>query len=377
VRFLDIRSGLSRHVVRFIETRRGRFAIKQTGGGAAIRECEAYLRLRTLGLPTLEPAGYILRDDGLAAAVTPAGVQTERLETGFLITRLMENVIPDAFLFRRAFRRENRRRIWDAVIQLFVRLHGRGVYWGDASLANMLIHFATNTVPELGFRTTLQAILADAETVELHASLSGTRRMADIAVFLESMAWTEADLRASGIVREPVLTPEDERYFVDRYQMRFDLEQEKRTFAVLTRIDVDSLLGDFDLRGQGDILLKHIQEHRWYLGERAGSPVSLEHAAEDWYQTIFKPVCRVFSEQGLTELFPESTASGLYLRIMEHKYFMSQRRGTDVGLLPALQDYMQTFAPKGRGERTLSAIVQGVLTALRGGTTGARHPLLR
>jgi len=377
IRFLHIRSGLSRHVVRFIETQSLRFAIKETSGAAAVRESSSYSHLRVLGLPTLEPVGIVLRDDGLLSAETPAGIQTERQESGFLVTRLMENVIPDAFLFRRAFRRENRQRIWDAVIQLFVRLHARGVYWGDASLANMLIHFATNTIPELGFRTTLQAILADAETVELHPSLSPTRRMADVEFFLESMAWTEADLTASGIVREPVLTVDDERYFKERYQARFDLEQEKRAFRLLTRIDVESLLGDFDLKGQGDILLNHIQEHRWYLGERTGGEVSLERAAEDWYRTIFRPVCRVFSEEGLTELFPESTASALYLRIMEHKYYMSQRLGRDVGLLAALQDYMHTVAPEAKGERTLGAILQSVLEMFRGGPGDARHPLLR
>jgi hypothetical protein len=377
VRFLDIRSGLSRHVVRFVETRNLRVAIKQTSGSAAARECTTYTQLHSLGVPTLEPVGIVLRDDGLAPALTPAGIQTERHDAGFLITRLMDNVIPDAFLFRRAFRRENRRRIWDAVIHLFVRLHARGVYWGDASLANMLIHFATNSVPELGFRTTLRAILADAETVELHPSLSATRRMADLEFFLESMAWTEADLKASGIVREPVLTAEDEGYFAERYRMRFDLEQEKQTFGLVTRIDVDSLLGDFDLKGQGDILLNHIQEHRWYLGERTGGEVSLERAAEDWYRTIFKPVCKVFSEKGLTELFPESTASALYLRIMEHKYYMSQRLGTDVGLLAALQDYMHNFAPQPPGERTLGAVIQSVLEMFRGGPADARHPQLR
>ena len=289
----------------------------------------------------------------------------------------MENVIPDAFLFRRAFRRENRRRIWDAVIQLFVRLHDRGVYWGDASLSNMLIHFATNTVPELGFRTALQAILADAETVELHPSLSITRRMADVDFFLESMAWMEADLTASGIVREPVLTPEDEAYFKERYLTRFDLEQEKRAFGRLTRIDVESLLGDFDFKGQGEILLNHIQEHRWYLGERAGAEVPLEEAAEDWYRTVFKPVCRVFAEQGLVEVFPESTASALYLRVMEHKYYMSQRLGKDVGLLAALQDSMQGLAPESREERRLGAIMQHLLEMFRGERTETRHPFLR
>jgi hypothetical protein len=219
----------------------------------------------------------------------------------------------------------------------------------------------------------LQAILADAETVELHPSLSATRRMADVEFFLESMSWTEADLTASGIVREPVLTSEDARYFTERYRDRFALELEKQAFAVVTHIDVDRLLGDLDFTGQGAMLLNHIQEHRWYLGERAGREVSLEEAAEDWYRTVFQPVCRVFTEQGLTELLPESTASALYLRIMEHKYYMSQRLGRDAGLVAALQDYMRTVAPTAKEEGTIGAILQSVLERLRGGPADIRH----
>ena len=99
----------------------------------------------------------------------------------------MEKVIPDSFLFKRGFSHNNRRRIWDAIVRLFIQMHSRGVFWGDASLANMLIRFTTETIPELGYRTRLGAVLADAETAEIHPSISDSLRLADVEVFLESM----------------------------------------------------------------------------------------------------------------------------------------------------------------------------------------------
>ena len=192
------------------------------------------------------------------------------------MTQLMEKVIPDSYLFRRGFSKENRDRIWDVVIELFVQLHGNGVYWGDASLANMLIHFSTEIVPELGRRTRLQAVLADAETVEVRPSLSDSLRRADVDFFLESMLWTEADLQASGVTRDPVITREDQQYITTRYAERYAVAQEIRSFELVTHIDVDRLLGNFDAKGYGKLLLQHINEHKWYLSERHGKEVPLQ-----------------------------------------------------------------------------------------------------
>jgi hypothetical protein len=192
VRFIQIKSGLSRHVVRFIESGGRRFAVKETSFVAAQRELDSYVQLARREVPTLLPVGVVARDEGNAVVNTKVGDQVEVRHTGYLVTELMEKVVPDSFLFKRGFSRKNRNLIWDAVIRLFIRIHSAGVYWGDASLANMLIRFSSETVPELGRRTLLTAVLADAETVEIHPSISDSLRSADIEFFLESMLWTEA-----------------------------------------------------------------------------------------------------------------------------------------------------------------------------------------
>ncbi len=360
--FIPVKSGLSRHVVRFVEAGGRRLAIKETTLGAARRELESYAQLMKREIHTLIPAGVVARNDGTDVVHTQIGSQIEERETGYLVTHLMEKVLPDSFLFKRGFSKENRNRIWDVVIHLFVQLHGNGVYWGDASLANMLIHFSTEVVPELGRRTRLRAVLADAETVEVRPSLSDTLRRADVDFFLESMLWTEADLRASGVTRDPLITREDQQYITTRYAERYAVAQEIRSFELVTHIDVDKLLGDFDAKGYGRLLLQHINEHKWYLSERRGKEVPLDEAAEHWYQEIFKPVCGIFSEFGLLSFFPDKSASSLYVEIMEHKYFMSQKERHDVGLVAALEDYAARFGSQQSFRDTIRSITDALVS---------------
>jgi hypothetical protein len=362
VRFLQVRSGLSRHVVRFVESAGRHFAVKETTLDSAQREHECYLRLTALAVPTLNPVGVVSRDDGLQMVYTSVGPQRLHAVTGYLVTELMEKVIPDSMLFRRGFSRENRVRIWDAVIRLFVQLHGNGVYWGDASLSNMLIHFSTEVVPELGRRTRLHAVLADAETVEIRDTISDHLRQADLDFFLESMQWTEADLIASGVVRDTLMTLDDMEYLRRSYDELYAVDLEMRSFALVTRIDADRMLGNFDVKGYGKLLLQHIQEHKWYLGERRGKEVTVVEAAENWYREVFRPVCRIFQEHGLLAYFPDMTASSLYVEIMEHKYFMSQREERDVGLVAALGDYCQRFAPAAPFQLAIESIVRALRT---------------
>jgi hypothetical protein len=358
VKLLEVKSGLSRHVVRFVHVNGHRFAIKQTSRETAEREHDTYVKLRAMGIRTLAPVGVVERHEGMGITATQVGSQVYDRWTGYLITELMEKVVPDAFLYKRGFSRENRRRIWDAVIALFVEMHSKGVYWGDASLANMLIHFSNEVEPQLGYRTKLRAVLADAETVEIHPALSESLRLADVEFFIESMQWMEADLKASGIVREAVITDHDQKMIIETYKERYAVEQEMRSFELVTKIDVESLLGDFDSKGYGTILLKHINEHKWYVSEREGREVSLEDAAQDWYRKVFKPVCRLFNEYDLSSFFPDKTAASLYVQIMEHKYFMSEQKKKDVGIAAATWDYVVRFAQPSLSQHTIRSLMR-------------------
>ncbi len=370
-RFLEVRSGLSRHVVRFIRSRHAAYAIKETTAEVAGRELESYLELTRRGIPTLIPIGTVIRQEGVMAVPTKTGSQPQPVATGYLITQVLEFSLPNYHLFKRAFTTASRRRIWDAIVRLFVQLHCRGVYWGDASLSNMMIVFVKQHFPEIGIRTVLRAYLADAETVEFHPGLSKELRRADVDYFLESMAWTEADMKASGIIREPLMTQDDQRYILNRYLDLYDIEREEQSFEIITKIDVDALLGPFEQKGQAKALLQHIYEHKWYFSEREGREVPVEEAARDWYVNVFKPVLIFFKEFEILDEFPERTASSLYLDIMFHKHLLSEQMGRDIGLVGAFEEYAKQFRQNDRTMKKLNGVTSSIraLLGLRSGVT--------
>ena len=70
---------------------------------------------------------------------------------------------------------------------LLVDLHRGGVYWGDCSLANTLFRRDGDRI---------QAYLVDAETSEVHPSLSDGQRAFDLDILVENVAFGLADLAA-------------------------------------------------------------------------------------------------------------------------------------------------------------------------------------
>ena len=94
---------------------------------------------------------------------------------------------------------------------LLVELHEHGVYWGDPSLANVLICIDGRHI---------LAIMADAETAELFPEpVSEGLRDQDVASFGESLIWQAEDLRQARDLpeEETVVDDKDFRYFVRRY----------------------------------------------------------------------------------------------------------------------------------------------------------------
>lgn len=358
--FLTIRSGLSRHVVRFMSIKGQAFAIKETAAPVAEKELRSYERLRDLGIPTLLPVGMAVRDDGVIPVDTPLGQQFVENSVGYLVTSLLEYSLPNYHLFKRSFTRENRRRIWDAIVTLFVELHCRSVYWGDATLSNMMIVFAKQHFPEIGVRTVLKAVLADAETVEFPPAMSRRLRLADVEYFLESMQWTEADMKASRLISGEVMTSDDQQYILRRYQDLYDIEHEEQSFELITRMDVDALLGPFEQKGHARALLKHIYEHKWYLSEQENREIPVDAAAQDWYVNVFKPVMQLFTKLDILEEFPESTASSLYLDVMLRKYYLSEQQGRDVGIIGAFEDYARELSRTEQARSKLSRLARSI-----------------
>ena len=89
--------------------------------------------------------------------------------------------------------------------------------------------------------------------------------------------------------------------------------------------------------------MKHIEEHKWYLSERTTTTVGLQDAAHDWYEQVYKPVCELFRREKIVDLFPGKAAAELYIEIMTNKYFLSEKIGKDAGMIQAMHDYAEKF----------------------------------
>ncbi|NUN69205.1 MAG: DUF4032 domain-containing protein [Bacteroidetes bacterium] len=371
VHLLNIKRGISRHTVIFVRAGRFSFGIKEISEGISRKEIDHYEQLLLRGIHTLVPAGYVVREEEPIPVQTPVGIQYERNDVSHTVTVLVDKVLPDSFLYSRNFRPENRRRIWDAIVRLFVQLHANGIYWGDASLANTLIKFEKRMVPLVGLRTELIAYLADAETLEIHPQLSDTMREADVNFFFESMDWINEDLRTSGVVRNDVHSEEDKTYIRERYAALFDAERKKIAFERQTAFSIDKFLGNIPDPSYVDQFLKHIEEHKWYLSERAGHEFGIAEATKDWYETIFVPICALFRDEHIPELFTGKTAAELYIEIMNNKYYLSEQAGRDVGMAAAMRDYAQRYGATEHHEPLLQMLTDKMLRIL-----GLKEPLL-
>ena len=80
-----------------------------------------------------------------------------------------------------------RDRLLDAMASLLVDLHRAGVFWGDCSLANTLFRRDGDRI---------QAYLVDAETSEIHPTLSDGQRAYDLDILVENVGFGLADLGA-------------------------------------------------------------------------------------------------------------------------------------------------------------------------------------
>ncbi|HEX3071984.1 MAG TPA: DUF4032 domain-containing protein, partial [Ignavibacteriales bacterium] len=99
-------------------------------------------------------------------------------------------------------------------------------------------------------------------------------------------------------------------------------------------------------------IYKQIEEHKWYLSEKAKKEVSLKDSAENWLTTIYYPIIAEFEKNKLYTYFPHLNAFSLYVNVMGHKYFMSKKAKKDVGINQAIMDYCDKYAEENNGGKT-------------------------
>ncbi len=220
VAFRDMPVGASRHVVRFVDVDGVLYALKEMPVPVARREYEILRELERREFPAVRALGLVERGDD-----EPAVLVTDYLAGSFQFRRLFERLPPGA--------RKHRDRLLDAMAWLIVDLHRNGTFWGDCSLANTLFRRDGQT---------LQAFLVDAETSEIHPSLSDGQRAYDLEILVENVAGDLADIGAQ-IGRPSELIDEDfeaaERV-AQRYRTLWDELHREETIGPADRYRVEA-----------------------------------------------------------------------------------------------------------------------------------------
>ena len=102
IKHLDIKRGMGRHVVIFIQVGENNYVIKELGYDVARREVDNYKRMLAKGIHTLIPVGCVSREEEPLQVQTQIGEQYERNIFGHSVTLLVDRVLPDSQLYRRA-----------------------------------------------------------------------------------------------------------------------------------------------------------------------------------------------------------------------------------------------------------------------------------
>ncbi|MHB1614945.1 MAG: DUF4032 domain-containing protein [Actinomycetes bacterium] len=350
--------GISRHIVRFVRLGGRVYAVKEVPASLAEREYRLLRDLSRLDVPTVEAVGVITgrtddHDQPLEAA---------------LVTRHLEFSLPYRALFSRTLRPHTVSRLLDALAVLLVQLHLVGFSWGDCSLSNTLFRRDAGA---------FAAYLVDAETGELHSRLSDGQRAYDLELARVNIGGEMLDLQAGGLLddeADPIETAEQichryerlwgeltrpdvieagERHVVDARLRRlndlgFDVAEltitavgggrrvkvapkvvdaghHSRRLLRLTGLDAEE--------NQARRLLNDIDYFRASLG---AARTDEEEVAQRWVSEMFEPVIRTIPR----DLRRKLEAAQIYHEVLEHRWYLSEHAGHDVGLDVATRSYI-------------------------------------
>ncbi|MCW2614031.1 MAG: hypothetical protein JWN08_1025 [Frankiales bacterium] len=354
--------GISRHIVRFVRVHRRVYAVKEVGQHSAQREYRLLRDLERLDVPSVSAVAII---DGRTDA------DGGPLETA-LITRHLQFSLPYRALFSQTLRPDTAVRLLDALSVLLVRLHSEGFYWGDCSLSNTLFRRDAGA---------FAAYLVDAETGELHSRLSDGQRRYDLEIAHGNIIGELLDLQAGGLLDEkvdPFTTGDDviarytslwnelteaevigldERHLIAQRVQRlnslgFDVEEltittegDSATVRIQPKV-VDAghhsrrllrLTGLDAEENQARRLLNDLDAYR--TGK--GSDKDEEVAAHEWLANVFQPVVLAVPK----ELRGKLEQAEVFHEVLEHRWFLSESAGRDVGLPAAVSSYVTDILP--------------------------------
>jgi tRNA A-37 threonylcarbamoyl transferase component Bud32 len=361
-RVVEIERGIGRHVVRFVELSGAFFALKELPPRLAEREYRLLGTLEDEGVPSVEVVG--VADERTSA--------TGEELAAVLITRYLEFALPYRLILSRATLPATEPSIRAALSELLVRLHLAGFFWGDCSLSNALFRRDAGA---------LSAYLVDAETSEWHERLSDGQRRHDLDIAEENLAGELDDLAAElerdvvddafefaasvragydelwdELTRDEVFSIDEGHRLEERLRrlndLGFDVEEvelvssgdevrlvlhskvveaghHRRRLLRLTGLDAQE--------NQARELLNDLTRYRAWLEASGKKPVSDTAAAALWLSEVFEPAIAAIPP----ELRGRRDAAEIFHELLEHRWFLSERAGKDVGLAETIPSYIE------------------------------------
>jgi len=98
--------------------------------------------------------------------------------------------------------------------------------------------------------------------------------------------------------------------------------------------------------GQYNYLLKQISDHQNYLKTIGEYSPSLKTVAQDWYQTIYRPLTAIIKKNHLTDIFPNRSIADFYAYISFHQWEKGRKRKYGIGIDQLIPKNMAEFREK-------------------------------
>ena len=355
--------GISRHVMRFVKFSGKVLAIKEIKADLATREYNLLRFLCKIRQPCVQPFGVI------SGRTTADGEELDAC----LITVHLQFSLPYRALFSQSLRPHTAERLTDALAVLLVRLHLAGFWWGDVSLSNTLFRRDAGA---------FSAYLVDAETGEVHNTLSPGQREHDLEIARVNIAGELMDLEAGGLLGDAVDPIEISHTLVERYRClwreltereRFERGDRWRVDERIRRLnelgfDVDELAISTDLDGTTIQIQPKVVDaghHSRRLFRLTGLDVQENQArrllndldsyrasqdrqnddeelmAHDWLSLIYEPITRTVPRDLTRKLEPAE----VFHEVLEHRWYMSEEAGSDIPIEDAIADYVKHVLP--------------------------------
>jgi hypothetical protein len=359
--------GISRHVVRLIRVTDQPdseiYAVKETVSEFANREYAALRELRRLQAPSVDPIAVVEGRKDINGEDLPC----------VLATRFLPYSLPYRVVLSGALSSHDIINMANALALLLVRLHLLGFWWGDCSLSNTLFRRDAE-----GFA----AYLVDAETGEFQKTLSDGQREHDLEIAHFNVAAELEDLALSGVLypgmdpvrasdavmkryrrlwaalRDPQsLDPTDRRaveramrqlhdlgFAVEEVSIAIDGEnkvlkfQPKLVAAGYHTNRLHDLMGLDTEELQAKRILASFDRYR---AREKTTAITVNEAAFKWLTEVFNPIVNSVPTEHQGRVEPAQ----LFHEVLEHRWYLSEAAGHDVGLDFAAKSYISEVLP--------------------------------